>query len=146
VTPPSRGAPSARACSDVRDVGVAWAATAGARGGVSTATVSLALRKPEARTDEEWRRTACQVYVDIYVEASMGQVTLYMDEDTLGRMRAAAEAAGMSMSAWLAQLVRERTRTEWPRDVAALAGAWRSMPIAEELRGDQPPDIARETL
>ena len=76
----------------------------------------------------------------------MGQVTLYMDEDTLGRMRAAAEAAGMSMSAWLAQLVRERTRTEWPRDVAALAGAWRSMPIAEELRGDQPPDIARETL
>ncbi len=76
----------------------------------------------------------------------MGQVTLYMDEDTLGRMRAAAEAAGVSMSAWLAQLVRERTRTEWPRDVAALAGAWRSMPSAEELRGDQPADIARESL
>jgi hypothetical protein len=76
----------------------------------------------------------------------MGQVTLYMDEDTLGRMRAAAEAAGVSMSAWLAQLVRERTRTEWPRDVAALAGAWRSTPSAEELRGDEPADIARETL
>ena len=76
----------------------------------------------------------------------MGQVTLYMDEDTLGRMRAAAEAAGVSMSAWLVQLVRERTRTEWPRDVAALAGAWRSMPSAEELRRDQPADIARETL
>ena len=76
----------------------------------------------------------------------MGQVTLYMDEDTLGRMRAAAEAAGMSMSAWLAQLVRERTRTEWPRDVAALAGAWRCMPSAEELRDDEPADTARETL
>lgn len=76
----------------------------------------------------------------------MGQVTLYMDEDTLSRMRAAAEAAGVSMSAWLAQLVRERTRTEWPREVAALAGAWRSVPSAEELRADQPADIVRETL
>ena len=76
----------------------------------------------------------------------MGQVTLYMDDETLGRMRAAAEAAGVSMSAWLAQIVRERTRTEWPREVAALAGAWRRLPDAEELRGDQPADIARETL
>ncbi len=76
----------------------------------------------------------------------MGQVTLYMDDDTLGRMRAAAEAAGVSMSAWLAQLVRERTRTDWPRDVAALAGAWRSGSSAEDLRANQPPDIARETL
>lgn len=76
----------------------------------------------------------------------MGQVTLYMDDDTLGRMRAAAEAAGVSMSAWLAQLVRERTRTEWPREVAALAGAWRNMPSAEELRDDRPADIVRETL
>ena len=33
----------------------------------------------------------------------MAQVTLYMDDDTMARMRAAAEAAGLSMSAWLAQ-------------------------------------------
>ncbi len=76
----------------------------------------------------------------------MGQVTLYMDEETMGRMRAAAEAAGVSMSAWLAQLVRERTRTEWPREVAELAGVWRTAPAAGELRGDQPADIAREAL
>ncbi len=76
----------------------------------------------------------------------MGQVTLYMDDDTLGRMRAAAEAAGVSMSAWLVQLVRERTRTEWPPEVVALAGAWRDLPSAEELRGDQPADCPRETL
>jgi hypothetical protein len=76
----------------------------------------------------------------------MGQVTLYMDDDTLARTRAAAEAAGLSMSAWLAQLVRERTRTEWPQEVAALAGAWRGVTTAEELRAAQPPDIAREPL
>lgn len=76
----------------------------------------------------------------------MGQVTLYMDEDTLGRMRAAAKAAGLSMSAWLAQLVRERTRTEWPREVVALVGAWRDAPSAEELRGEPSADVPRETL
>ena len=91
-------------------------------------------------------QTVDHVEVDIYVGAAMGQVTLYMDEDTLGRMRAAAEAAGVSMSAWLAQLVRERTRTEWPREVAALAGAWRCVPAAEELRGDPPAHVAREAL
>jgi hypothetical protein len=50
------------------------------------------------------------------------------------------------MSAWLAQLVKERTRTEWPREVAALAGAWRDLPGAEELREGQPDDVMRETL
>jgi hypothetical protein len=69
-----------------------------------------------------------------------------MDEDTPARVRAAAAAADVSMSAWLAQLVRERTRTEWPREVAALAGAWRSLPTAEELRREHPADIAREAL
>ena len=64
----------------------------------------------------------------------------------MARMRVAAEAAGLSMSAWLAQLVRERTRTEWPREVAALAGAWRDLPNAEALREEQPADVARETL
>jgi hypothetical protein len=76
----------------------------------------------------------------------MAQVTIYMDDDTMARMRAAAQAAGLSMSAWLAQLVQERTRTEWPREVAALAGAWRDLPSAEELRAGQPVDVVRETL
>ncbi len=76
----------------------------------------------------------------------MAQVTLYMDEDTMARMRAAAAAAGLSMSAWLAQLVRERTRTAWPPEVLALAGAWEDAPTAEALRAEAPPDVARETL
>ncbi len=76
----------------------------------------------------------------------MAQVTIYMDDDTMARMRAAAEAAGLSMSAWLARLVQERTRTEWPREVAALAGAWRDLPNAQELRAGQPEDVVREML
>jgi hypothetical protein len=50
------------------------------------------------------------------------------------------------MSAWLAQLVRERTRTEWPRDVAALAGAWKDLPDADALRADGADDVPREAL
>ena len=33
----------------------------------------------------------------------------------------------------------------WPREVAALAGAWRDLPGAEELREAQPQDATRET-
>ena len=76
----------------------------------------------------------------------MAQVTLYMDDDTMAKMRAAAEAAGLSMSSWLAQLVRERTQSQWPPEVSALAGAWRDLPSAEAIRETQPVDVPRETL
>ena len=76
----------------------------------------------------------------------MAQVTIYLDDDTLSRMRTAAEAAGMSMSAWLARLVRERTATEWPPEAAALAGAWADFPSIEEIRSGRVDDARRETL
>lgn len=74
----------------------------------------------------------------------MAQVTIYMDDETAARMRASARAAGVSMSAWLAHLVRERTRTEWPAEVASLAGAWADFPSAEEIRSTQGADLPRE--
>jgi len=76
----------------------------------------------------------------------MAQVTIYLEDELLTRTRAAAEAAGLSVSAWLARLVRERTRSDWPEDVAALAGAWRDLPLAEELRATQGEDTPREAL
>lgn len=73
---------------------------------------------------------------------------LDMDDETMERVRVAARAAGVSMSAWLNQLVWERTRTEWPREVAALAGAWPDLPSAEGLRAGTlpPPDAPRDSL
>lgn len=76
----------------------------------------------------------------------MAQVTLYMDDETLARMRSAADGAGLSMSAWLTRLVRQRTARQWPAEVAAMAGAWTDLPTADELRTGQPTDIERETL
>jgi len=74
----------------------------------------------------------------------MGQVTLYLDSETEARMREAAKAAGVSQSRWLAALIRERTASEWPQSVVALAGAWADLPTAEELRQNPGEDIPRE--
>ncbi len=76
----------------------------------------------------------------------MAQVTIYLDDGTEARLRAAAADAGVSMSAWLARLVRERTSTEWPSEVAALAGAWSDIPTAKELRKSAGLDVPREPL
>jgi hypothetical protein len=46
----------------------------------------------------------------------------------------------MSLSAWLAQLVRERTRSGWPAEVVAMAGCWPELPTAEELRAKEVQD------
>ena len=54
----------------------------------------------------------------------MAQLTLYIDDETAVRMRTAANAAGVSFSRWVADLVRQRTQTTWPAEVVALAGAW----------------------
>lgn len=76
----------------------------------------------------------------------MGQVTLYLDNDTEERMKVAARAAGVSQSRWVAELIRERTATEWPASVANLAGVWSDLPTVEEIRAGQPADLPREPL
>ena len=65
----------------------------------------------------------------------MAQVTIYLDDETAELMRKSAKSAGLSMSAWLAQLVREKTASTWPADVRELAGAWADdeIPMAEQL-------------
>jgi hypothetical protein len=76
----------------------------------------------------------------------MGQVTVYLDEETENLMKMAAQSSGMSQSKWVASLIRAKAGTEWPPAVAALAGAWPDMPTAEEIRATQPADARREKL
>jgi hypothetical protein len=76
----------------------------------------------------------------------MSQVTIYLDEETARSARAAAAAAGLSVSRWITDLIRDRAATEWPRDVAALAGVWPDFPLAEGLRQGPPTDMDREEL
>jgi len=77
----------------------------------------------------------------------MGQITLYLDEKTAAKMKAAAEAEGLSQSKWVARLIQRKTASRWPYSVTCLAGAWSDLPDPESLRthGDLQ-DMERETL
>jgi hypothetical protein len=74
----------------------------------------------------------------------MGQVTIYLDDETEQRARAAARAEGMPLSRWVAERIQRRARSEWPEAVRALAGAWPDLPSAERIRKSKVSDIARE--
>ncbi len=76
----------------------------------------------------------------------MSQVTIYLDSETEARMKAAAKAAGKSHSRWVAELIREKTATEWPESVVRMIGAWPDLPTVEEIRAGMPEDVPRETL
>ena len=74
----------------------------------------------------------------------MAQVTLYLDEETAAKLKKAARQAGLSRSRWLAQLIRQRTATEWPQAVRDLAGAWAELETAKGLRRRIGRDTRRE--
>lgn len=76
----------------------------------------------------------------------MPQLNLYIDEPTTQRIRRAAKASGMSLSRWVATVLAEKTASQWPEEVLALAGAWKDFPDTEEIRAGDGVDVARETL
>jgi hypothetical protein len=76
----------------------------------------------------------------------MGQVTIYIDEDTEKRMLKMIQNRGISKSRWIAELIREKTATTWPENVAKLAGAWKDLPTAEQLRKGIGKDARRESV
>jgi hypothetical protein len=76
----------------------------------------------------------------------MAQVTLYLDAETNAQLKNAARAAGVSVSRWVAQLIRDRTRSEWPAGVRELAGAWPDFPSLPQLRSPKAGDVRRERI
>lgn len=76
----------------------------------------------------------------------MAQVTIYLDADTEEKLRAHVKAKEVSQSQWVASLIREKLRSEWPEHVAVLAGAWQDFPSLEDIRRETPEDVSRETL
>lgn len=78
----------------------------------------------------------------------MAQLVLDLDPDTDARIRAAAQAAGLSVTRWLTDLLRAIAASPWPDDVVALAGAWRDA-ASEPAMAEHPAaanDIPREPL
>ena len=56
----------------------------------------------------------------------MPNLRLYVPEEIAEAAKAKAEAAGKSLSAWLAELVREKVGDEWPPGFfESLVGGWK---------------------
>lgn len=76
----------------------------------------------------------------------MGQVTIYLDEQTELLVRAAADAEGVSLSKWIAKRINGRSYGEWPAFMRDLVGAWPDMPSAEQIRKSARKDLPRRRL
>ena len=76
----------------------------------------------------------------------MGQVTIYIDENTEKKMMNVVKKSGISKSKWISQLIREKIATTWPENVVRLAGAWQDLPTAEEIRASMGEDSPRELI
>ena len=78
----------------------------------------------------------------------MGQVTIYLDDQTETLLKRHVGKSGESASRWIAEAVRRRVANEWPLDVLALLGSWKAddFPDATELRAGYGPDAKREEL
>jgi hypothetical protein len=73
----------------------------------------------------------------------MAQITLYIDDATQERLRAAALSRKVSQSQFVADLVRRATDANWPVEVLALAGSAPDFPQAEALRAALADDVTR---
>ncbi len=77
----------------------------------------------------------------------MGQVTIYLDNETENKLRQAAKSSSLSVSKWVARIIEEKIITQWPQDVSTLAGAWKDdFPTIEEIRTQAFQDSPREGL
>jgi len=76
----------------------------------------------------------------------MAQITIYLDDETQDRARAAARSRGVSLSKWIAERVRHGALSDWPEHVRELAGAWSDLPSAEQLRKPGGRDAKRVRL
>ena len=75
----------------------------------------------------------------------MPQLTLYLDEKTLTRVKQRAREAGVSQSRWVRDLIRNAMGVDWPGLVREIAGSWPDAPTAEDLRTSAR-DVEREAL
>ncbi len=77
----------------------------------------------------------------------MGQVTIYIENEIENKIKTAAKTSDLSVSKWIANIIKEKISTEWPQDVVKLAGSWKEdFPSLEEIRSTHVVDASREAL
>jgi hypothetical protein len=76
----------------------------------------------------------------------MAQVTIYLEDDVVDKMKKAAKESSVSQSKWVSNLIRSKVNSQWPKSVTELAGSWGDFPNPEELRIDLGEDSRRESF
>ena len=76
----------------------------------------------------------------------MGQVTIYLDAETEKKMNRIVQSSGVSKSRWIADIITERTKKNWPDHIKKMAGTWQDLPTAEKLRSQLGTDSERIPL
>lgn len=66
----------------------------------------------------------------------MIKINIYLDAEMERDMLNMIKKCGISKRKWIAELIREKTSGAWPANVKKLAGAWKDLPTAEEIRKD----------
>ena len=76
----------------------------------------------------------------------MGQVTIYLDDDTERKMAENAAMLNVSKSKWIANVIREKLVEDWPSNIRALPGAWRDIDAVVNGVEHDTADTERESL
>ncbi len=84
----------------------------------------------------------------------MSQVTIYLEDDTLSAAKNAAARAKMSLSAWMAKLVKEQVPTQdangYPlgffERIQANAHAFKDFPSLDAIRATEASELPREAM
>ncbi|MEA1911510.1 MAG: CopG family transcriptional regulator [Spirochaetota bacterium] len=76
----------------------------------------------------------------------MGQVTIYLENSIETKMKSAAKSAELSLSKWIATVIKDKVSNEWPDSVIKLSGAWEDFPSVAEIREGYTSDGNREEL
>jgi hypothetical protein len=76
----------------------------------------------------------------------MGQVTIYLDNETERRLNAILQDSKVSKSKWICDLIRAKTADVWPESITKLAGTWKDFPSAEKIRNQMGSDAKREPM
>jgi hypothetical protein len=72
----------------------------------------------------------------------MSQITLYLDDEAEVLLRSCAQSAGLSNSKWVANLIHQYAKTQWPTEILQLAGAFPDFPLHNE-QSTEIPDVQR---
>ncbi len=77
----------------------------------------------------------------------MGQITIYLDNETETKLKKTAKSNHLSVSKWVAGIINEKIENEWPQYIVDLVGCWKNdFPSLDEIRSNIGQDSRREEL